>query len=298
MLCGLGIARARWSWRGATASRAAGLGGFVGAGFFWGYLAGGFRSLDFLQPGRHTYAFYTGLCLASGLGVAEVCTRLKAGAGGRLDRWAIVGAILIGLRLFGPSLESSLGSRLGGFSLARPFGSRADRREPFLSSRPTPRLLWVVDRVKRHVRPGERLLYEEAGFGLPGIADPFDGGRFSGLLPERTGVEVLGGPYLHASLTTNFTQFGEGKLFGKADWGRDHFVRYARLYRPAAIVCWSPHARAFCRSNPDLDPRSSTTTASVLIGRVLGFEGDAIEGTAEVRGDPGAVADPRGRRRG
>ena len=144
----------------------------------------------------------------------------------------------------------------------------------------------MVDRVKRHVRPGERLLYEEGGFGLPGLADPFDGGRYSGLLPERTGVEVLGGPYLHAALTTNFTQFGEGKLFGKADWGRDHFVRYARLYRPAAIVCWSPHARAFCRANPDLI-QILDDDGVVLIGRVLGFEGDTIEGTAEVEAVPG-----------
>lgn len=267
---------------------AAGLGGFVGAGFFWGYLAGGFRSLDFLQPGRQTYAFYTGLCMASALGVGEICTRLELRAGGRLDRWAIVGAILVGLRVFGPSLEDSLRSRLGGYSFARPFGSRADRREPFLSSRPTPRLLWVVDRIKRHVKPGERLLYEEAGFGLPGIADPFEGGRFSGLLPEKTGVEVLGGPYLHASLKTNFTQFGEGKLFGKADWGRDHFVRYARLYRPAAIVCWSPHARAFCTANPDL-VRILDDDGVLLIGRVLGFEGDTIEGTAEVEALPGRL---------
>ena len=267
---------------------AAGLGGFVGAGFFWGYLAGGFRELDFLQPGRQTYAFYTGLCVASALGAREVSIRLEEGVGGRLDRLATLGALLVGLRIFGPSLEDSLRSRLGGYSIARPFGSRADRREPFLSSRPTPRLLWVVDRVKRHVRPGERLLYEEAGFGLPGIADPFAGGRFSGLLPEKTGVEVLGGPYLHASLTTNFTQFGEGKLFGKAGWGRDHFVRYARLYRPAAIVCWSPHARAFCSSNPDL-VRILDDDGVVLIGRVLGFEGDTIEGTAEVDALPGRL---------
>lgn len=287
VLCGLGIVGLV-----GLAKRdrvyAAGLGGFVGAGFFWGYLAGGFRALDFLQPGRQTYAFYTGLCVASALGATEVLTRLKVGVGGRLDRWATVGAILIGLRILGPSLETSLRSRLGGFSLARPFGSRANRREPFLSSRPTSRLLWVVDRVKRHVRPGERLLYEESGFGLPGIADPFEGGRFSGLLPEKTGVEVLGGPYLHASLTTNFTQFGEGKLFGKADWGRDHFVRYARLYRPAAIVCWSPHARAFCASNPDLI-RILDDDGVVLIGHVLGFRGDTIEGTAEVEALPGRL---------
>ncbi|MFM1800839.1 MAG: hypothetical protein RJA81_191, partial [Planctomycetota bacterium] len=37
----------------------AGLLGFAVSGFFWGYAAGAFRSLDFLQPGRHTFAFYS-----------------------------------------------------------------------------------------------------------------------------------------------------------------------------------------------------------------------------------------------
>ena len=160
--------------------------------------------------------------------------------------------------------------------------------EPFLSSRPSPRLLWVVDRVKRHVHPGERLLYEEGGFGLPGVPDPFQGGRFSGLLPERTGVEVIGGPYLHASLKTNFTQFGEGKLFGRADWDRAYFVRYAKLYRPSAILCWSPHARRFCRENPDL-VKVLEDDGTVLIGRVVGFEGDFIEGRGRVEASPGRI---------
>jgi hypothetical protein len=256
---------------------AAGLIGFVAAGFGWGYLAGGLRSLDFLQPGRHTFAFYTGLALASGIGLNAVLARLREGAGGRLDRWVIVGLVVVGARFFGPAVVESVAWRLG-----RSGG------EPFLSSRPSARLLWVVDRVKRHVRPGERLLYEEGGFGLPGIPDPFQGGRFSGLLPERTGVEMIGGPYLHASLATNFTQFGEGSLFGKADWGREHFVRYARLYRPSAILCWSPRARAFCLSNPDLiDVRDDDGT--LLIGRVKGFEGETIEGTAEVDAIPGRL---------
>lgn len=256
---------------------AAGLLGFVAAGFGWGYLAGGSRSVDFLQPGRHTYAFYTGLALASSIGLTELVARLREGAGGRLDRWAVVGLVVVGTRFFGPAVVESVAWRLGG-----------PGREPFLSSRPSARLLWVVERVKRHVRPGERLLYEEGGFGLPGIPDPFQGGRFSGLLPERTGVEMIGGPYLHASLATNFTQFGEGTLFGKADWGREHFVRYARLYRPSAILCWSPRSRAFCLSNPDLiDVRDDDGT--VLIGRVKGFEGETIEGSAEVEATPGRL---------
>jgi hypothetical protein len=48
---------------------AAGLAGFIAAGFFWGYLAGASRALDFLQPGRHTYAFYSGATVAAGVGL-------------------------------------------------------------------------------------------------------------------------------------------------------------------------------------------------------------------------------------
>jgi hypothetical protein len=117
-------------------------------------------------------------------------------------------------------------------------------------------------------------------------ADPFAGGRYSGLLPHLAGVEVLGGPYLHAALTTNFTQFGEGKLFGQARWGRERFVRYARLYRPAAIVCWTPWARAFCRAQPDL-VEVLDDDGVVLIGRVNGFGGPTIRGTAGGAGRAG-----------
>jgi hypothetical protein len=268
----------------------AGLLGFLGAGFVWGYLAGASRTLDFLQPGRHTYAFFTGLALAGGVGLARVMARLRdaQAPGGRLDRWATLALAVVSVRFLGLPLYGSLEARLGDWRI--PFYDEGPRagREPFLASRPSPRLLWVVDRVKRHVRPGERLLYEEGGFGLPGIPDPFQGGRFSGLLPHLTGIEVLGGPYLHAALTTNFTQFGEGKLFGKADWDRDHFVKYARLYRPAAIVCWSPHARSFCAANPHLiDVKDDDGV--VVIGRVLGFEGATIEGSATVEAAPGRL---------
>jgi hypothetical protein len=301
-----------------------GLVGFAAAGFFWGYVAGGVRSLDFLQPGRHTFAFYSALALASGVGVSEILERVRSDGRLRLDRWAAAGLILVGLRLFGPAVETAVRSRIT--------GSR-----PFLDSRPTPRLKWIVDRVKRYVKPGERLLYEESGFGLPGVPDPFDDGRFSGLLPDRTGVEVIGGPYLHASLVTNFTQFGEGKLFGQPGrdrilgdelerlgkrprtrrwgptggegpppeeverlrqsvdlgligkpWGRDHFARYARLYRPSAILCWSPWARKFCRANSDV-VEILEDDGTLLIGRVLGFSGAAIEGEATVEAKPGRL---------
>ncbi len=189
---------------------------FCAAGFFWGYLAGGIRALDFLQPGRHTYALYSGLALAGASGLEELWRRLRACSqnADHFHRWVMVGAALIGLRMVGgPLLES--------------VGPLASAGEKFLSSQPSKRLLWVISRVSRYVKPGERLLYEEGGKDLPGVPDPFQHGRFSGLLPHplppkehRTGVEFLGGPYLHASLTTNFTQFGEGMLFGRAGWYR------------------------------------------------------------------------------
>jgi hypothetical protein len=260
------------------------LAGFAASGFFWGYLAGNWRSLDFLQPGRHTYAFYSALALAGGAGWDELRLRLRLGGAAlgstvspiRLDRWVSLGLILITVRM----TEGALVYQVRANVLAA---------EPFLSSRPSARLRWVVDHVKANVKPGERLFYEEGGKDLPNLADPYHRGRFSGLLPEMTGVEVVGGPYLYSALTTNFTQFGEGMLCGKKDWGREDFVRYARIYRPAAILCWTPHARQFCKSNPDLI-RIVENEGALLIGRVLGFEGDVIEGQANVAASPGQLS--------
>jgi hypothetical protein len=241
---------------------------FCLAGLFWGYLAGGLRSLDFLQPGRHTYALFTGLALAGGAALSEAHRRIRAASDGvdHLELAIAGGAALLALALLRLPLTESLRLRL--FS-----------GEPFLSSRPSPALLWVVDRVQRHLRPGQRLLYEEGGKDLPGLPDPFQHGRFSGLLPSMTGVEVIGGPYLHAALTTNFTQFGEGKLCGKVDWGRPDFLRYAKLYRPVAILCWSPKARRFFRENPDLI-HVLEEHGPFLIGWVKGIDEEAGLGTA------------------
>ncbi len=254
------------------------LAAFCAAGLAWGYLAGAAASLDFLQPGRHTYALYSGLAIATAAGLQEAARRLRAGdsAGiGRLDRWFIVGAVLFALRIFGPSVVESVRLRLYA-------------GEPFLSSRPSPRLIRVMEWVGRHIKPGERLIYEEGGKDLPGVRDPYRSGRFSGLLPWKTGVEVLGGPYLHAALDTNFTQFGEGKLFGREDWDREYFVRTARLYGPSAILCWSAHARGFCKANPDLI-HVVEDDGTFLLGRVEGFGGNTIRGRAKVEARPGRL---------
>ncbi len=250
---------------------------FAMMGLFWGYLAGWFASLDFLQPGRHTYALYSALCVASGIGLERGVRWLA----GRTPPRRRVGW------LFALSLFAWAGWRLSTEVNTAIVSIRAGGT-PFLLSRPIPRLLWVVSRVKRYVKPGERLLYEESGFDLEGLPDPYSTGRFSALLPSMCGVEVIGGPYLHAALTTNFTQFGEARLFGRVDWDRDWFTKYARLYRPAAILCWSPWARAFCRTNPDLIEIKGDD-GFVMIGRVRGFEGAAIYGKAEVEASPGLL---------
>jgi hypothetical protein len=251
---------------------AAGIGGLILAGFGWGYLAGFSRWLDPLQPGRHTYTCYSAACLAGGIGLDEVLTRLRSTRLGRLDRSALIGLVLVGVRLFGPALVASHQMRFGGTKV-------------FLSSQLTPRISQVIEQVKTHVRPGERLLFEETGFPVLGQADPFDGRHISPILPHVAGVEVIGGPYLHTPVTTNFTQFGENMLFGRTNWDRDFFVRHAKLYRPAAICCWTVKARAFCLANPDLI-KVVEDDGTILFGRVIGFEGATIRGTAQVEAGP------------
>ena len=218
-------------------------------------------ALDFLQPGRHTFALYTALSVAAGRTLDELLKRLRIAQFGvdRFDRWVMAGVVLIGSRML---------SQAGGYPALRIVQARTGVFGPTLPSEPPARLLWIVDRLKRHVHPGARLLYEEGGFG----DDPFEAGRFSGLLPERTGVEIIGGPYLHASLTTNFTQFGEGKLCGKAEWTSADFIRYAKLYVLRPYYAGVRMRVRFCKENPDL-VEVLDDDGTVLIGRDPGIRG-------------------------
>ena len=261
--------------------------GFALAGLSWGFLAGWFRSLDPIQPGRHTFALFAALCVMAGLGLGDVLQRLRAGSGmipgPRLDRLFAVLMLMLLIRLFGAALNHELRELV--FTPS-----------PILTSVASPRAAALVELIRRNVAPGERLLFEETGLGI-NEPEPYGGRHLSSILPWLTGAEVIGGPNLHMALTTNFTQFGEAKLFGMKDWDRAQFVRYARLYRPAAIVCWSQAAKRFCLANPDL-VRVVDASGPILVGRVLGFEGSTITGQARVEARPGrltvrdAVPDP------
>ncbi|WP_337176930.1 hypothetical protein [Paludisphaera sp.] len=257
------------------------LAGMAAAGWFWAYTAADFRGLDFLQPGRHTFALYSALAVAAGGAVSAGVARLRArdGAAGvegiRLDRWALVAAILIGARILGTPTVASVRARALGDST-------------FLSTQPPPAFFRILGWIRENAKEGDRVLYEEGGIDVPGVPDPFGGGRFSGLISRKTGVEMIGGPYLRAALATNFTQFGGGRLFGREDWDADFFRIYARLYRPSFILCWSPRAVRIVSSHPDLFTVLAREGPFVF-ARVLGFEGDAIRGSADVEIAPGRL---------
>lgn len=257
------------------------LAGVAAAGWFWAYTAADLRALDFLQPGRHTFALYSALAVAAGAAVSAGVARLRprTGAAGaeavRLDRWALVAAALIGVRLLGTPAVASIRARALG--------------EPtFLSTQPPPAFFRILGWIREHAKPGDRIFYEEGGIDVPGVPDPFGGGRFSGLIPWKTGVELIGGPYLKANLATNFTQFGGGRLFGRDDWDADFFRKYARLYRPGFILAWSPHSARMIAEHPDLFA-ALAREGPFVFARVVGFGGDAIRGSAEVEAAPGRL---------
>ena len=264
---------------------------YAALGLAWGYLASAWPALDFLQPGRHTFVMYTALAIAGGAAIGDALGALRARSVG-LAGLVALGAGLLMLRLFANEVADVGHARIVA--------------HPFLSSAPSIRLKWVLEQVRANLNPGDRLLYEESGTSLDGVPDPFEGGRFSGLLPHLTGVELLGGPYLQAAIKTNFTQFGQNRLFGKSDWDAAFFRDHAEMYRPNAILCWSPHAVAFCEAHPELveilarsernlpvfDPatqRFRLVTSVLIFGRVRGFEGKAIRGRATTIAQPGRI---------
>ena len=273
------IGLAALSRRDRVASAA--LGGFALAGFGFGYLAGFSHDLDFLQPGRQTHALYTVASVLAGIGLVEIGGRLASLGSKRMNAAALVALVLIAIRVYGPIADVSIRKRLGVLAAAP--------SRPFLTSEPRPHYTEIVESLRAITHPGDRVFYEEYGTTVDDSEpDPFAGGRYSGMLPQLLGVEVVGGPYLHVGVTTNFTQIGEGKFFGQKGWDRDRFLAYARLYRPAAIVCFSAEARAFCVRNPDLVKIASHRNR-LLVGRVVGFGGVAIQGSAEVEAEAGRL---------
>ncbi len=274
-----------------------GLGAFLVMGLFWGYFAGWFPAFNFLQPGRNTYAVYSAAAVASGLGWSALRRQLSR-TSIRLGRWFLVATVLVSIRVFVPSMIQNIGYRTGREPVpelvwqagelprVRWFGPTG--KAPFLSSRPTPELTWLLDQIQTHFEPGDRIYYEEGGEQRGDLTDPFGGHRYGGLLPSLARVEVIGGPFLNVPVRENFTQFGMGKLCGLEAWGREEFEQFSRLYGPEGIVCWSATSQEFCRSHPDL-VEIVADLGTWLIAKVKGFEGDAIRGEARVIAEAGKL---------
>ena len=276
---GLGLLGLVALWRRDRVAAAA-LAGFAGSGLALGYIAGFTSMLDFLQPGRQTHALYSAAAVLSGIGLAQVAGSITLLRSRMLTVAAIAASALMAGRCFGPQLARTITPRLG---LSADVGWR-----PFLTSEPRPSFLAIVEALREITEPGDRVFYEEYGITVDGETDPFAGGRFSGLLPRILGVEVVGGPYLHVGVDTNFSQIGEGKFFGEKGWNRESFDRYAAIYRPSAIVCFSAPARGFCLANPDL-VTVIYNRDRILVGKVVGFGGATIRGHASVAAEPGRL---------
>lgn len=284
-------------WR-RSRSQAIGLGIFFGSGLFWGYFAGWVEAFDFLQPGRNTYVAYSAAAVSSGIGWSAMQGKLARGAG-KLDRWFALATFLVAIRVFLPSILLTIELRTGRDpipsiiqkeqgELPRVQCFAQTGRIPFLSSRPRPEMVWIVEKVREHFGPGDRIYYEEGGRQRDGLSDPFDGRRYGGLLPTLARVEVIGGPFLNVPVRENFTQFGMGVLFGIENWGREDFDHFARLYGPKGIVCWSPRTKAFCRANPDVFEIVEETDP-LMVAKVRGFEGGTIRGEARVKAVAGKL---------
>lgn len=214
-------------------TQAAGLAGLALGGFFWGYGAGAFPGLDFLQPGRHTYAFYLAASAFTVYFIASLVEMTR-----RANRYSAVGLVfgitVICTRVFGPSVQA----------VTKAWANPATAP---LSSAVPPLYTAIYNALKLQVSSGERVLYEEGGQG----PDIYEGGRYSGVLARALGVEFIGGPYLHAALKTNVVQFGEGKLCGRPNWDMALLEQLRQRYGLGWVVAFSDHARTVIDANPD-----------------------------------------------
>lgn len=251
--------------------------------FFLGYLAGWFRGLDFLQPGRYTLYFYTFASLPAGLAI----WRGWRSTMDLLHRWRLAGISTLAIAGVGALL----------------FPTTWHSLDPILGSLP-PRLHAalpgyleeVIRELQRETKPGERIIFEERNRGVfqqnRKLVDPFGPIRLSPLLPLMTGLEVVGGPYLYTHLKTNFTQVGDGLFLGEEVWDARRFQQYADAYNLDWIVCWSPRARRFCAENPRLIEVVRVlgpAPAPIILGKIVRPKRGALVGAANVRATPGRI---------
>ena len=133
-------------------------------------------SLDFLQPGRHTFALYSGLAIAGGRGA-------RGGRSGDSADGAVGRPRSLGHRRDARDRHPALRPHAGGVGPRPPPGRRAVPVEPALAP-------VALGRRSRRAGTSSRASgcsTRRAARTCPATPDPFQRGRFSGLLPHRTG---------------------------------------------------------------------------------------------------------------
>jgi hypothetical protein len=102
----------------------------------------------------------------------------------------------------------------------------------------------LVAAIDMHVRPGSRLMIEDASAGAYG------GAHLPALLPHRTGVEQIGGPYPHTPLRHSRTSFTSGRVLGTplAKWEAGELAERLRFLRVRWIVTATPPTTAVVAS--------------------------------------------------
>lgn len=213
--------------------RSAGLAATLAWTFTFGYLAGWFPSLDFMQPGRYTLFVYTWGTLIAALGWTHLASMFSV----FWRRALVAGCVIAAVWLWGQPL----------FDLYR---QSAAARGQALPTRMPEFASALLDLLRERTKPGDRLLFEECnrGVNVQGrtFEHPMGALRLSPLIPLETGLEVIGGPYLYTHQRTNFTQFGDGNLFGRQGFPDPAaFHELASCYDVDWILFWSPLSRQY-----------------------------------------------------
>ena len=272
-----------WSWRRTDRLAMTTLAAALAWVWFLSFPAGWIRSLDSLQAGRNTEYLYCWGALPAAICVVDLLSIVLRRAPRPLALGAWIAVLGLGAWGFGPKVYENVHT-LWTASV------------PALPTRMPGHLRYLVDLLKRHTQPGERLLFEDCNKGVHlgdrKLDDPFGPYRLAPMLPLETGLEVIGGPYLYTHQKTNFSQFGDGRFLEVDGIDAERFAEFAKWYDLTWIVCWSPRAWKFCLDHPELVEvveRQGRTPHGFLVGRIRRQGDPTVLGAAKVRAEAGRI---------
>lgn len=182
--------------------------------------------IDQMEPGRFLVPAFAGWSALAGAGSVAVLEALPSRAGARAAARGLKPAAAIVLLLCVP---------LAAFAEAR--GSRRHT----LSTTTTPELAATLDALDRFTDPSARLMIED------GPAWAYGNSHYPSIVPLRTGVEQIGGPYLHLFMRHSFATFQTDWAMGRSlkDLSAEKMGRYLRIYNVRWILTATPECEAY-----------------------------------------------------